>query len=1620
MFVVKNHQKRMSVLALFGLFMILSMLLTSVVNAQTMGDQQVTEEIILASPDFVDSTGNGGEEDGGVPTATPTPEEILDETDFGEEDPGLGNPDEGEPGEEDPGEEDPGDEDSGLGNPDEGEPGEEFPGEEDLDEGDPEPSDTSTPQPEDNSELAPLMFLGIETEEGPRTFYYPDIRVSITNSGDACGPNLTLTISVENKESYSVNNVSVTVSIVSGGNYISHPSFPLTITFDTISKKSTESESISLTTNVDWENAPHNSQIKIKAYIDQPIPNKSQFRSNTTTIKKPNNCTTITCPNTGNGWIKVDSINALSYMYTAPDGKLVESVCYKAGTTKIEYDVSPPESPHTVNSTVLNPVGNNYQNISHASFKLVDVPVKIDPPIDVAQNCVWNGSSDISVTFTMEGVASLTWASGSTYTPSSPEWSGNTLILSNLTPGTYDFSYIGADGYNDGSVSALLLVGCEPASFDIDQSCQWVDSSSKVDVTFSNLVGITSITWDGIEYTEFVTGSLILENQTLGSHNYSWTVQSGYTGSGSDSILLIGCEPLDLILSETCLVNGNHQWTVTNPNPDPIIFNWYTDETPPLQSGGPLAVPGKIGDTNGTVTFTSDPSMHTMNVEYAYPEAGLSNVVISLTTESECAMPHNTLQIEPVCSFPTDLVRTWKIINNNSYPVNYWITKNYYQAEYNLIAPPGVSYIQTGLSTWIVNVFEGYSWVASAMSTGPCYIDLTLDYSCLDNGDHLWTVSNPNAAEIEFQWKNNHGSYSDWISLTGNSSTTITIADSSIQTMYINYRIALGGGKYLTGSTFKFAFQCDTFNPPTIDVECVMKHGVMKHKWTIHNPNNFSIWYKWSSTSGESDDAFKMLLANSYCHDCDTGTFYTDFSAQTLTVYYKKFAGEVKSFTVNAEACDLVDLDIEITGGGESCEDFDFNIRVTNTAAHLTATNVDVTISVTDGAVYIDGFAGNPLATQSIGNLGPGQFVDIPLSIDTINSLWMPAAAGTTIEFEVAAASDQDNSSKSGSAVHPGSCALNPEIDYQCREFDNSHIWFVNNPNPFPIEIKWKIDDSEYTGSWLEIPAGAEVDLDPTSSVLQTMTLKYRYGSNPEIVMDPQIAEECKTSGLELSFVCGYPSDTELYWQVDNPFDFDVDITWEVLVSGENGSASVPANGNTVFTTGLNADTVTLSVNGNEVDQANSGDACLFDLELTYRCLYNGTHLWTVTNNNKDEVTFNWYKNGVAGGTGIGVKAERTATFTTNNGEHTVRIEHEDDIFGTKVVESLAEACKVVEEPETPTSYSSILKQPEIGVCQEWLIFHTYREGSLEIFRLDGIEGVGDYQLFNLSKSVAIDTRPSRSFDDAWVAFQSKRDGNYEIYYTDSAGNEQIRLTDNPADDINPVFRSNNTDIVFQSDRNGNWDLFMVNRITGLEIQLTDHESDEINPFFAQNSNLLVYESNRNDKWDVFILNIATGVEYQVTNGEEDEIYPALSPNGQKIAYLSQVDGIWQLFVIGIDGTNKIQMTNADGDSFNPSWSPDSTRLAYQSEREGNLDIYSYDLRNGTEYQVTNNEGKDYGPTWDCAGMNLSYTTQLNGSASDIYAIFWQGGDPSFLTNHPGTDKWSVWSPTMEMASRSK
>lgn len=84
-----------------------------------------------------------------------------------------------------------------------------------------------------------------------------------------------------------------------------------------------------------------------------------------------------TCPD-GGDWEKKDGLSGTSYNYDAPTGKLIVEWCYKSSTTVNYGSVNPPQASVSITSTVKND-NNKVQDISHASFRLIDKPA--DTPV---------------------------------------------------------------------------------------------------------------------------------------------------------------------------------------------------------------------------------------------------------------------------------------------------------------------------------------------------------------------------------------------------------------------------------------------------------------------------------------------------------------------------------------------------------------------------------------------------------------------------------------------------------------------------------------------------------------------------------------------------------------------------------------------------------------------------------------------------------------------------------------------------------------------------------------------------------------------------------------------------------------------------------------------------------------------------------------------------------------------------------------------------------------------------------------------------------------------------------------------------------------------------------------
>lgn len=227
-----------------------------------------------------------------------------------------------------------------------------------------------------------------------------------------------------------------------------------------------------------------------------------------------------TCPS-GDGWDKVDGLSGTSYTYTAPAGKEIVAWCYKAATTVNSGDVVPPASSYTVTSTVTNQNG-QVQDLSHASFKLQDIPVTNEARLIVVNDCTgghieisannggtypslpsWTWTNPYALEAVPGGSVTVTWTSG---TPLSMTLPYDTIYepkeCQTPLPHTYKVEIVNnCDGYE-------WKVTVDKGTFEADMPLfgKWIDKYTQEE----SPVPTISITWeDG--YNEKVTLDKIIE-----------------------------------------------------------------------------------------------------------------------------------------------------------------------------------------------------------------------------------------------------------------------------------------------------------------------------------------------------------------------------------------------------------------------------------------------------------------------------------------------------------------------------------------------------------------------------------------------------------------------------------------------------------------------------------------------------------------------------------------------------------------------------------------------------------------------------------------------------------------------------------------------------------------------------------------------------------------------------------------------------------------------------------------------------------------------------------------------------------------------------------------------------
>jgi beta propeller repeat protein len=187
------------------------------------------------------------------------------------------------------------------------------------------------------------------------------------------------------------------------------------------------------------------------------------------------------------------------------------------------------------------------------------------------------------------------------------------------------------------------------------------------------------------------------------------------------------------------------------------------------------------------------------------------------------------------------------------------------------------------------------------------------------------------------------------------------------------------------------------------------------------------------------------------------------------------------------------------------------------------------------------------------------------------------------------------------------------------------------------------------------------------------------------------------------------------------------------------------------------------------------------------------------------------------------------------------------------------------------------------------------------------------------------------------VAWEDRRDGNYELYAQDLSTGEVRRVTNSPERDLRPDV--DGTFIVWERAGATNVDIWIYDWTTGLARQITN------TPFYERlpdvSGDLVVYEANRDGDQDIFAYDLTTSTERRLAlPGYQTN--PSIS--GQCVTF-EELDalGVYHLKLWYVPTDQVFELTTGpSGQYFNEvdMVSPTSGRVAYTDDRWGQLDIF--------------------------------------------------------------------------------
>jgi TolB protein len=249
---------------------------------------------------------------------------------------------------------------------------------------------------------------------------------------------------------------------------------------------------------------------------------------------------------------------------------------------------------------------------------------------------------------------------------------------------------------------------------------------------------------------------------------------------------------------------------------------------------------------------------------------------------------------------------------------------------------------------------------------------------------------------------------------------------------------------------------------------------------------------------------------------------------------------------------------------------------------------------------------------------------------------------------------------------------------------------------------------------------------------------------------------------------------------------------------------------------------------------------------------------------------------------------------------------------------------------------------------------------SLEIVSLN-LDTWTETQL--TQEPTANNSYPVASPDGRWIAYQSDRDGDFDIFIMNRLGGQQRRLTTNNHMDRLAGWSPDGQWIVYSSDEAGD-ELYTLRRVSvdgNNDEEILDTGQRMSHPRYSPDGRYLIFTMGPEPRdartWEIARLDTETGELVTLTNNNVRDASPVFSPDGQSILYITYDSGSNAIARMDLDGGNARILYDTSASDWSAAYSPDGQYIVFTSNVSDQDQLYLMTAEGNSVQQITSGGG---------------------------------------------------------------